>query len=241
MAHPPVPIGAIIPTMADLYDVNGETVGASITAEYLRQGWLPLDGQVYNTAEYPELARRLGKDLTSSTFQLADMRGRVPMGWDTRSPIQPHSDDYKVGDVGGFRRHGKTENNHHDHNFTIDLEHTHPISPRPSTDYCLELPIDGVCEVGTPTPLPDYTGTPGETGSPEFPGDSDGVPDSFAPDAEQGEINRSGTGAQIVAVTLKHRGDDGDGVPDAPGEGNVIDDVDNRPPFLVVNWIIRAR
>jgi len=235
LTHPPVPVGCIMPTMADIFDVNGQSVGPDITTTLLRQGWLLLDGSTYNTAEYSDLARSLGKDLSVSTFVLPDMRGRVPMGWDNRSPLVSHSDSYDVGNVGGYRRHGLTENNHHDHSFTIDLAHDHPITLS-SAEVCLTTPSGGVCGVGSPTNVVIPTGSGADTGAADFPATNDATDPN-----DDSTIGRTGTGNVKVSLLLPHRGDDGDGTITTPGDGNVLDDVDNRPPFLVVNWIIKAR
>jgi len=228
------PIGSIQATFADIY---GKIATDGREADLLRRvrdrGWVPCDGATYTVAEYRDLAYFLGVTLTDVTFTVPDMRGRMPMGWDNRGTPAAHSAAYDVQDVGGFRRHGQTENNHHDHEFAVSLTHTHTTALN-STDICTDMPVAGVCAVGSKVSVLVPSAADPETSGPEYDPTGDNVPSG------EGSIARSGTGDAVVTVTLKHKGDDGDGSPDAPGEGAALDDVDNRPPYMVVNWIIKA-
>jgi len=228
------PIGSIQATFADIYaKIATDGRHTALLSELATRGWLPCDGATYPVASYPGLAWALGVPVGDTTFIVPDMRGRMPMGWDNRGTPDPHSAAYDVQDVGGFRRHGQTENNHHDHEFTLSLSHTH-TTPQNTIEVCTDYPVAGVCGVGTKQDILVPSATDPETTDADYVITGDNVPSG------EGGIVRSGTGEVLATVTLKHKGDDGDGSPDAPGEGTALDDVDNRPPYMVVNWIIKA-
>ena len=230
------PIGSVQATFADIYGAIATDGRQTDLLQRLRdRGWVPCDGSTYTVAEYRDLAYFLGVDLTDITFTVPDMRGRMPMGWDNRGTPAAHSAAYAVQDVGGYRRIGQTENNFHGHELAVSLTHTHTV-PQNSTSICTTFPTGDPpsCGVGSSQDVLIPSASDPETSGPDYDPTGDNVPSG------EGSIARSGTGDAVVTVTLKHKGDDGDGSPDAPGTGNAIDDVDNRPPYMVVNWIIKA-
>lgn len=228
------PVGSVQATFADIYaEIASDGRETELLRKLRDRGWLPCDGSTVTVADFPDLAYALGVSLGDVTFTLPDLRGRMLMGWDNRGTPAAHSDAYAVQDVGGYRRIGQTENNFHDHEFTLSLSHTHTVQQN-TIEVCTDFPVAGVCGVGTKQEVVVPSAADPETSDADYVVTGDNVP------AGEGGIVRSGTGEILATVTLKHKGDDGDGSPDAPGEGTATDDVDNRPPYMVVNWIIKA-
>lgn len=91
-AGPAVPAGSLVPY-----------AGPSAPA-----GWLLCDGAAVGRAAYPALFAAVGTSYGpgdgATTFNLPDMRGRVPVG---RDPAQPEFD--VLGEKGGAKTHTLTE------------------------------------------------------------------------------------------------------------------------------------
>lgn len=179
------------------------------------------NGATVNTVDYPELALILGE--AGPTMVLPDWRGRFTVGADEDPTPLTHSDTAydEAMATGGYRRHGQTENNHLDHEFTLDLKHTHPITLNTAT-VCLDAATGDPpsCGTGDPTDVVIPTGSGTDTGDADYPGADDQI------DSGDGTLTRSGTGDGNVAVVLKHWGTD-----TPTGGGTRLDDTDNRPPW----------
>jgi hypothetical protein len=227
----------IVPIVAPIYSTDSPinpafaTRGAELRDYFKRvHRLIPLDGSTVDTADYPELALILGE--AGATMTLADWRGRFTVGADNAGTPAAHSDSAysEAMEVGGFRRHGVTENNHRDHVFTVNLEHTH-AQPGSAT-VCLEAATGDPpsCVLGSPTEIAIYTGTPPDAEFPATP-----TSEAFDPSAG-GTITRSGTENELVTIRAKHYADNEEG---GGGSAGQMNDTDNRPPWGSAWMMIR--
>lgn len=185
--------------------------------------WLLCDGTEYNSADYPRLYEAIGNTWGGtgpSTFKVPPS-GFFPVNIGQSPNYARDGISYAVGDTGGYNLHGKTENNHPDHSFDLDLYHTHD-APVASTEV----------QSGTGATVGQATAT-GQTGGPENWGTDDSVPTGGTDDPDQGSIGKTG---DVVSVTMKHGG----WTTKETNSGDFTDDSDNRPAFAAVKFYIRA-
>jgi hypothetical protein len=186
-----------------------------------------------------------GWHLCNGSNDTPDLRGRFIVGYDPDhvepSTLPDNNEPYTnpgdlstggatSGNFGGRLLHGYTENNHNDHDYVVDWNHTHKLLSAGinETDICVDQPVDDVCATGNKITVPalsasDYGETDGvsDSSTPAVPGDS--AVDSTG-SLDEGE--HSNVGAKY-SYTLKHT-------------GATTEDTDNRPPYYVLAYIMKA-
>ena len=193
--------------------------------------WLLCDGASVAVADYPLLHQSIGYTWGGggANFNLPPA-GVFPVFSGQSPGFVNDAIEYALGDMGGFNLHGLAENNHPDHSFTVDLDHTHDV-PMDSQSICDGPPDGGGCLYGAKT-VPDYTAVI-TTGDPDDWGTDDFVPVDGPNDSAQGSASKTDN---LLNVTLKHGG----WTDLATNSGDFADNVDNRPRFAAFNAYIRA-
>lgn len=108
-------------------------------------GWAFCAGQILSIAQNTALFSLLGTTFGGNgqtTFQLPDLRGRVPVGAGQGTALS----NYELGQVGGTESTILTTANmpSHSHTFTISAANSPATDSKPLANYALAAPYDAV-------------------------------------------------------------------------------------------------
>lgn len=214
---------------------------APFAGENAPSGWLLCDGTAVSrsgySALYAVLGTRYGAGDGSTTFNLPNLKGRVPVGLDLGQPefdtlgetggskagVSTHSHSLSITSAGGgWHGHSGTANGVGDHDHTVtasNLEnHVHGISARQTSS-------TSHTHTGSNTVAAGMSGTDATplTSIPSF---VSVTPDSLPTGAHGHSLTVDGGGDHQHTVA-------GDTLSTGTGAGNL-------QPYLVVNYIVKA-